>query len=109
MALVTMVFAVLGFLSPANRCALVLSRGRVSTCYDGQRHWSVSHCVLPPKRSHGMRTKCISLRNRGGLMTAMLLLFVFMGIFGGYAAGRLYKTFKVRVTRSPFAMRQAAP
>ncbi|CAL8469256.1 g8797 [Coccomyxa elongata] len=49
MALVTMVFAVLGFLSPANR---------------------------------------------GGLMTAMLLLFVFMGIFGGYSAGRLYKTFK---------------
>jgi transmembrane 9 superfamily protein 2/4 len=51
MALVTMVFAVLGFLSPANR---------------------------------------------GGLMTAMLLLFVFMGIFGGYSAGRLYKAFKVR-------------
>jgi hypothetical protein len=29
-------------------------------------------------------------------MTAMLLLFVFMGIFGGYSAGRLYKTFKAR-------------
>lgn len=54
MALVTMVFAVLGFLSPANR---------------------------------------------GGLMTAMLLLFVFMGIFGGYSAGRLYKTFKVLIRR----------
>jgi transmembrane 9 superfamily member 2/4 len=48
-SVVTMVFAVLGFLSPANR---------------------------------------------GGLMTAMLFLFVFMGIFGGYAAGRLYKQFK---------------
>lgn len=46
MAVVTMVFAVLGFLSPANR---------------------------------------------GGLTTAMLLLFVFMGLLGGYAAGRLYK------------------
>lgn len=57
MALVTMVFAVLGFLSPANR---------------------------------------------GGLMTAMLLLFVFMGIFGGYSAGRLYKTFKVGA--SPFTL-----
>ncbi|CAL5229966.1 g13397 [Coccomyxa viridis] len=49
MALVTMVFAVLGFLSPANR---------------------------------------------GGLMTAMLLLFAFMGIVGGYFSGRLYKRFK---------------
>jgi transmembrane 9 superfamily protein 2/4 len=56
MALVTMVFAVLGFLSPANR---------------------------------------------GGLMTAMLLLFVFMGIFGGYSAGRLYKTFKVLLSIPP--------
>lgn len=51
MAMVTMVFAVLGFLSPANR---------------------------------------------GGLMTAMLLLFAFMGIVGGYFSGRLYKRFKVR-------------
>lgn len=50
MALVTMIFAVLGFLSPANR---------------------------------------------GGLMTAMLLLFAFMGIVGGYFSGRLYKRFKV--------------
>mmetsp|Transcript_25046 Transcript_25046/g.59620 ORF Transcript_25046/g.59620 Transcript_25046/m.59620 type:complete len:112 (-) Transcript_25046:681-1016(-) len=49
MTLVTMVFAVLGFLSPANR---------------------------------------------GGLMTAMLLLYVFMGIFAGYASARLYKSFK---------------
>jgi transmembrane 9 superfamily protein 2/4 len=51
MALVTMIFAVLGFLSPANR---------------------------------------------GGLMTAMLLLFVFMGLFGGYFSARLYKTLKGR-------------
>lgn len=35
-------------------------------------------------------------------MTAMLLLFVFMGIFGGYAAGRLYKTFKVGLPGSVF-------
>jgi len=47
MALVTMIFAVLGFLSPANR---------------------------------------------GGLTTAMLLMFVFMGIFGGYFAARLFKS-----------------
>lgn len=53
MGVVTMVFAVLGFLSPANR---------------------------------------------GGLMTAMLLLFVFMGVFGGYYSARLYKIFKVRAT-----------
>ena len=52
MAVVTMVFAVLGFLSPANR---------------------------------------------GGLMTAVLLLFVFMGVFAGYSAARLYKSFKVRI------------
>lgn len=50
MSVVTMIFAVLGFLSPANR---------------------------------------------GGLMTAMLLLFVVMGIFGGYYSARLYKLFKV--------------
>ena len=49
MSVVTMIFAVLGFLSPANR---------------------------------------------GGLMTAMLLLFVFMGIFGGFFAARLYRQFK---------------
>lgn len=49
MSVVTMIFAVLGFLSPANR---------------------------------------------GGLMTAMLLLFVVMGIFGGYYSARLYKLFK---------------
>ena len=50
MAVVTMIFAVLGFLSPANR---------------------------------------------GGLMTAVLLLFVFMGVVAGYASARLYKMFKV--------------
>ena len=54
MTLVTMIFAVLGFLSPANR---------------------------------------------GGLMTAMLLLFVFMGVFAGYSSARLYKTFKVGAAR----------
>ncbi|XP_073042675.1 transmembrane 9 superfamily member 9-like [Primulina eburnea] len=36
----------------------------------------------------------LSPSNRGGLMTAMLLLWVFMGIFAGYAAARLYKMFK---------------
>eukprot|EP00250_Pteridium_aquilinum_P014741 c22170_g2_i1 orf=115-1797(+) len=49
MTLVTMVFALLGFLSPSNR---------------------------------------------GGLMTAMLLLWVFMGLFAGYTSARLYKMFK---------------
>ncbi|KAI4337242.1 hypothetical protein L6164_015683 [Bauhinia variegata] len=49
MMLVTMLFAILGFLSPSNR---------------------------------------------GGLMTAMLLLWVFMGLFAGYASSRLYKMFK---------------
>ncbi|KAJ8477617.1 hypothetical protein OPV22_021344 [Ensete ventricosum] len=49
MLLVTMIFAVLGFLSPSNR---------------------------------------------GGLMTAMLLLWVFMGLFAGYSSARLYKLFK---------------
>ncbi|KAH9620711.1 hypothetical protein KSS87_013645 [Heliosperma pusillum] len=49
MMVVTMMFAVLGFLSPSNR---------------------------------------------GGLMTAMLFLWVFMGIFAGYASARLYKMFK---------------
>ncbi|KAK1275849.1 hypothetical protein QJS04_geneDACA003845 [Acorus gramineus] len=49
MILVTMIFAVLGFLSPSNR---------------------------------------------GGLMTAMLLLWVFMGLFAGYSSARLYRMFK---------------
>eukprot|EP00898_Chlorokybus_atmophyticus_P008168 jgi/Chlat1/8352/Chrsp80S07791 len=49
MAVITMVFALLGFLSPANR---------------------------------------------GGLTTAMLLLFVFMGLFAGYYSARFYKMFK---------------
>lgn len=49
MTLVTMIFALLGFLSPSNR---------------------------------------------GGLMTAMLLLWVFMGLLAGYTSARLYKMFK---------------
>ncbi|KAF5745490.1 putative Endosomal P24A protein precursor [Tripterygium wilfordii] len=49
MALVTMIFALFGFLSPSNR---------------------------------------------GGLMTAMVLLWVFMGVFAGYASARLYKMLK---------------
>jgi len=49
MAVITMVFAVLGFLSPANR---------------------------------------------GGLMTATLLLFVFMGVPAGYSSAALHKTLK---------------
>ncbi|KAJ8775364.1 hypothetical protein K2173_023129 [Erythroxylum novogranatense] len=49
MILVTMIFAVLGFLSPSNR---------------------------------------------GGLMTAMLLVWVFMGLLAGYSSARLYKMFK---------------
>jgi len=49
MAVITMIFAVLGFLSPANR---------------------------------------------GGLMTAMVVLFVVMGIFAGYFSARIYKMFK---------------
>ena len=49
MSIITMVFAVLGFLSPANR---------------------------------------------GGLMTAMLLLFVFMGVPAGFSSAFLHKTLK---------------
>jgi len=49
MCLITMTFAVLGFLSPSNR---------------------------------------------GGLMTALLLLFVLMGLVAGYVSARLYKAFK---------------
>merc|ERR1719231_974658 len=49
MAVITMIFAVLGFLSPANR---------------------------------------------GGLMTAALLLYVFMGVPAGYSSAFLHKTLK---------------
>ena len=35
----------------------------------------------------------LSPANRGGLMTAMLLLYVFMGVFAGNVSSRLYKSF----------------
>jgi len=50
MVIITMMFALLGFLSPANR---------------------------------------------GGLMSATLMLFAFMGLLGGYYSSRLYKTFRL--------------
>jgi transmembrane 9 superfamily protein 2/4 len=36
----------------------------------------------------------LSPANRGGLMTAMVLMFVFMGLLAGYSAARLYKAFR---------------
>lgn len=36
----------------------------------------------------------LSPSNRGGLMTAMLLLWAFMGIVAGYASARIFKMFK---------------
>ncbi|TKW22126.2 hypothetical protein SEVIR_4G205800v4 [Setaria viridis] len=36
----------------------------------------------------------LSPSNRGGFMTAMLLLWVFMGLFAGYSTGRLYMMFR---------------
>ncbi|KAF0905761.1 hypothetical protein E2562_008818 [Oryza meyeriana var. granulata] len=36
----------------------------------------------------------LSPSNRGGLMTAMLLVWVLMGLLAGYASSRLYKMFK---------------
>ena len=39
----------------------------------------------------------LSPANRGGLLTAILLLFVFMGGFAGYYAARLYKLFGGKV------------
>jgi transmembrane 9 superfamily member 2/4 len=35
----------------------------------------------------------LSPSNQGGLMTAMLLLWVFIGLFAGYSSSRLYKMF----------------
>merc|ERR550537_550565 len=35
----------------------------------------------------------LSPAHRGGLLQSMMLLFTFMGIFGGYASARLYKVF----------------
>jgi transmembrane 9 superfamily protein 2/4 len=42
----------------------------------------------------------LSPANRGGLMTAMLLLFVFSGTFAGYASARLYKSFRADAWRA---------
>mmetsp|Transcript_26202 Transcript_26202/g.104839 ORF Transcript_26202/g.104839 Transcript_26202/m.104839 type:complete len:419 (+) Transcript_26202:933-2189(+) len=39
----------------------------------------------------------LSPANRGSLATAVLVLFVLMGAFAGYASARLYKTFKGRL------------
>ncbi|XP_004288948.1 PREDICTED: transmembrane 9 superfamily member 4-like [Fragaria vesca subsp. vesca] len=36
----------------------------------------------------------LSPSNKGGLITAMVLLWMFMGLFGGYSSARLYKMFK---------------
>lgn len=36
----------------------------------------------------------LSPASRGSLMTAIIFLYVFMGLFAGYYAGRLYKTLK---------------
>ncbi|XP_020583677.1 transmembrane 9 superfamily member 7-like [Phalaenopsis equestris] len=36
----------------------------------------------------------LSPSNRGGLMTAMVILWVLMGLFAGYSSARLYKMFK---------------
>ncbi|XP_062017153.1 transmembrane 9 superfamily member 7-like [Rosa rugosa] len=36
----------------------------------------------------------LSPSNRGGLITAMVLLWMFMGLFAGYSSARLYKMFK---------------
>jgi len=36
----------------------------------------------------------LSPANRGSLITALLMLFVFMGAAGGYASARVYKTFR---------------
>eukprot|EP00002_Diphylleia_rotans_P008866 TRINITY_DN1883_c0_g1_i7.p1 TRINITY_DN1883_c0_g1~~TRINITY_DN1883_c0_g1_i7.p1 ORF type:complete len:559 (-),score=86.86 TRINITY_DN1883_c0_g1_i7:159-1835(-) len=36
----------------------------------------------------------LSPANRGGLLTAVLLMFVFMGVFAGYTSSRLYKMLK---------------
>ena len=35
----------------------------------------------------------LSPAHRGGLLTTMLLLYVFMGVFGGYTSARFYKMF----------------
>ncbi|KAJ8470951.1 hypothetical protein OPV22_025294 [Ensete ventricosum] len=43
--------------------------------------WKLVHGFLSPS-------------NRGGLTTAMVLLWVFMGLFAGYSSARLYKMFK---------------
>ena len=36
----------------------------------------------------------LSPANRGSLMTALIVVFVIMGMIGGYSAARMYKTFK---------------
>ena len=60
-----MTFALLGFLSPANRYVFFFFK-----------------MMIPP-------IICLILF-RGGLMTAFLLLFVFMGSFAGYHSARMY-------------------
>lgn len=42
----------------------------------------------------------LSPANRGGLLTALLLLFVFMGSFAGYYSARLYKLFNGKSWKS---------
>jgi len=38
----------------------------------------------------------LSPQNRGSLLTVIILLFVFMGVFAGYYSARFYKMFDVK-------------
>ncbi|KAK9682878.1 hypothetical protein RND81_10G103500 [Saponaria officinalis] len=71
------------FRPPANSDLLCVYAGTGVQCF-GMMFVTMMFAVLG----------FLSPSNRGGLMTAMLFLWVFMGIFAGYASSRLYKMFK---------------
>ncbi|KAI3727317.1 hypothetical protein L1987_67130 [Smallanthus sonchifolius] len=58
---------------------------------DDQIHWfSIINSLMIVLFLSGF----LSPSNRGGLMTAIVILWVFMGLFAGYSSARLYKMFK---------------
>ena len=88
---VSVVFACLGFLSPANRGSLVtcvfysLSAAYCYTC--GMVRLS-RVCVCVVFACLGF----LSPANRGSLMTCVLVLYVCLGTPAGYVSARIYKS-----------------
>ena len=78
MAVLTILFAAIGFLSPANRGALMIGATRLLPLYHAAECGQLTRCA-PAVRV---------------VSSALVMLFLGMGVAAGYTAARSYKTFK---------------